>query len=129
MIQKKNQHNTTCFLPCIHWFIAKCIFSITKPTLPVEAFIYVCTIHCPPCLKKKEIFFSKCPCNKAMYKDYQQIHTCDASLSGDKLTKYSHAGDLLIVTDNVITSIAMMTTRVKKMQILCFNSFFRLISV
>lgn len=62
-----NHEKHTCLLSGVHWFSAQCIFSVPKPTLPVEGFVDVCTVNCSPCLQEKKILFSQGICKMLVF--------------------------------------------------------------
>lgn len=61
MLSVLQDKTLTSLFSCVHRFIAQCIFSILKPTLPIESFINISTVNCSPCLQEKKIFFAKGP--------------------------------------------------------------------
>ena len=54
--------NHTCLFPCVHRFIAKGIFTVSKPTLSIERFVIVCSINRTPSLQEKQVFLCKRRC-------------------------------------------------------------------
>lgn len=68
-----NHENHTCLLSGVHWFSAQCIFSVPKPTLPIESFVDVCTINRSPGLQEKKILFSQGICKMLKFKYHGYI--------------------------------------------------------
>lgn len=54
--------NHTCLFPCVHRFIAKGIFTVSKPTLPIKRFVIVCSINRAPSLQEKQVFLCERRC-------------------------------------------------------------------
>jgi len=135
-IKKKVENSSyTCLFSIVHWFIAECIFSIPKPTLPIKTFINIRSVNCSPCLQKEKILFRRGPkkeepkkrhkiktkldyknCNRNSWSSY--IST--SNYSRICVTHQSHSQDGSVeAKETDMTNITPLTSRTNKIEACC----------
>lgn len=107
--KRKIRH--TCLFSSVHWFIAKCIFSVPKPTLPIKGFVNICAVNCSPCLQEEKILLGKSPYTNDSI--WYVIYLGALSFIDEKNNKNLQEGDLVTGTVTAINSITPTTSRKK----------------